>query len=61
MPETLNESTSQPRCGHAGCLCSVPAQMKFCSDYCEQQARAPSAAQGSHCGCAHAPCDENAG
>lgn len=62
MPETMNESTRQARCGHALCKCTVPAGRRFCSDHCEQQAASGgSRLEGSQCGCAHAPCDETAG
>ncbi len=62
MPETMNESTRQPQCAHSLCKCTVPPSQRFCSDHCaEQAARGGSAAEGSRCGCAHAPCDETAG
>lgn len=61
MTETLNESTRQARCAHQGCLCTVPSNMRYCGDHCEREARNPSGTEGTQCGCAHAPCNENAG
>jgi hypothetical protein len=61
MSETVNESTRQPRCAHRLCKCTVPSGQKYCSDHCAHEAARPSRAEGSKCGCGHAPCDETAG
>ena len=61
MVQTPNQSTRQARCGHALCKCTVPAGERFCSDHCRKASERPSRAEGSKCGCAHAPCDETAG
>jgi hypothetical protein len=59
--ETMNESTRQARCAHGLCKCTVPSGERYCSEHCEREAARPSHAEGSRCGCAHAPCDESAG
>ena len=61
MNETDNESTRQPLCAHRMCKCTVPAGKRYCSEHCAREAERPSRAEGSKCGCAHAPCDETAG
>jgi hypothetical protein len=59
--ETINESTRQARCAHALCKCTVPQGERYCGEHCAREAARPSRAEGSRCGCAHAPCDESAG
>jgi hypothetical protein len=44
----------EKKCAHTSCLCTVPAQEKYCSDYCHD-------AQDVHdteiqCDCKHPPC-----
>ena len=50
-------------CQHVGCNCEVEAGQWYCSDYCNEQAKAEGAdsdqAGGdNHCECGHAQCHQ---
>jgi hypothetical protein len=61
MTETINQSARQAPCAHPLCQCTVPPGRRYCSEHCQTEAARPSRAEGSRCGCGHAPCNEGGG
>ena len=56
MAEQGNE---RQKCAHEACKCMVPADQKFCSDYCGARDDAETASlQGNDgCKCGHSGCE----
>lgn len=56
-----DEHKVQYKCQHVGCDCDVEAGQWYCSDYCNEQAKAEGAdsdqdADDVHCQCGHPEC-----
>jgi hypothetical protein len=54
--ETPHKLAQIAKCAHAGCLCTVEAGERYCSDYCAVQANASGAADDTECSCGHPEC-----
>jgi hypothetical protein len=54
--ESPGKLATLEKCAHDGCICTVVAGERFCSDYCAEQANASKAAADDECHCGHAEC-----
>ncbi|KRE89165.1 hypothetical protein ASG87_06445 [Frateuria sp. Soil773] len=51
----MNTSSNQ-RCGHPACRCTVPGGEACCSGHCRKRVESPTTSEPGECQCGHPAC-----